>query len=253
MATAANYPIESVDNAVRILLMLRHRRSLRAARVADELGVARSTAYRMLTTLQARDMLRQDAVSKEFGPGPALVELGIAVIGAADLKAEARPTLERLAERTGETVHLCALEGAHTLFLDGVEGGHVIRAGLRIGQRLPAHSTSAGKVLLAALDPAEILQRFPKAKLTGGTERALKTRRALEVELDEVRQRGIALNLSESESDLNAVSVAIRDSRGVARGALTISGPAYRLPVERISELTADLLSGEREIAARLG
>ncbi|MFB8003720.1 IclR family transcriptional regulator [Nocardia sp. NPDC056000] len=253
MAVAAGYPIESVDTAIRILLMLKDEPELRIAAVARELGVARSTAHRMLTTLQARDMLRQDPATKAFGAGPALVELGIAVMGAADLKAAARPILEQLAERTGETVHLVTLEGTELVFVDGVEGKQVIRAGLRTGHRTPAHTTGAGKALLAVLDSTELRRRYPTARLTGGTDDAVHTRRALETDLDEVRTRGYGINHAESESGLTALGAVIHDTRGGVRGALSLSGPSFRIPAAKIDELATELRWAVEELTTRLG
>lgn len=229
MSAPASYPIESVDNAARILLMLLETRDLRTASVARELGVARSTAHRMLTTLQARGLLRQDPATKGYGPGPGLVELGMAVMGAVDLRAEMRPVLEKLAAETGETAHLLTLEGTEVLFLDGVEGKHVIRASARSGQRTLAHISAAGKALLAELGTDEVDRRFPATRLRGGSANALSSRSALHAALELVRERGYATNLSESEPDLHAVAVVIRDRTGTARGALSVSGPASRL------------------------
>lgn len=135
MSSPAAYPIESVDNAAQILLMLRKMPELRVSNVAQQLGVARSTAHRMLTTLQARELLRQDPVTKAYLAGSALVDISLVVIGAADLRIDARAELERLADATSETVHLLVLQGTEIVFIDGIEGRHAIRAAVRSGQR----------------------------------------------------------------------------------------------------------------------
>ncbi|MEV6060816.1 IclR family transcriptional regulator [Nocardia asteroides] len=251
MSAPASYPIESVDNAARILLMLMETRSLRTANVARELGVARSTAHRMLTTLQARGLLRQDPATKSYGPGTGLMELGMAVIGAVDLRAEMRPLLEKLASETGETAHLLVLEGTDVVFLDGVEGKHVIRAAARSGQRAAAHISAAGKALLAQLDSDELARRFPAARLRGGTAQALTSRSALFGELERVREHGYATNLSESEPDLHAVAVAVRDRHGNPRCAVSVSGPASRLGSD-LSGLGAEVQKIVTALSGRL-
>ncbi|MEU4895665.1 IclR family transcriptional regulator [Streptomyces sp. NPDC044780] len=252
MAVPAAYPVESIDNAARILLMLVDNPSLRVADVSAELGVARSTAHRMLTTLQARDLLRQDARTKGYGPGPALARLGIAVMGAVALRDEARPVLEKLVEDTSETAHLLVLEGTETVFVEGVESQQVIRAGMRIGQRGPAHASAAGKVLLAELSREELRRRYPSARLRGGTERAVSTRRALEAELEKVRETGYATNMEESESDLCAVAAPVRNRQGVACGALSVSGPARRADA-KLALLSGAVVAAATELGARLG
>src|ERR1700677_787195 len=252
VSVPASYPIESVGTAAQVLLMLRDRPSLRVATVSQELGVARSTAHRMLTTLQDAGLLRQDETSKEYGAGPALVQLAVAVIGATDIRAEAKLALERLASVTGETAHLLTLEGAETVFLDGVEGRHIIRAASRIGQRGAAHASAAGKTLLASLTPEELRARYPTPRLRGGTERAPRTRSELEEVLEQVRQQGYATNFSESEPDLTAVAAAIPDPSGTSRFALSVSGPAQRLGSD-LSAIVAEVRRQADLLGGRLG
>lgn len=252
MTVTASYPIESVSTAAQILLMLRDHRTLRVAKVAQHLGVARSTAHRMLTTLQDTGLLRQDEVSKEYLAGPALVELGMAVIGATDIRTQARPVIESLAGATGETVHLLVLEGTETVFLDGVEGRHVIRAALRVGSRGPAHASAAGKALLSCLPAEELRARYPGSRLSGGTDRAPKTRHKLEEILAEVRRRGYASNFSESEPGLTAVAAAVPSRNGLSRFALSVSGPADRLGSD-VTALGAEVVRHAELLGARLG
>lgn len=241
MASPANYPIESVENAARVLLMLREKSALRVADVATDLGIARSSAHRMLTTLQGQGLLRQDPSTRGYSAGPQLVEIGAAVIGATDLRSELRPTLERLAHEIGETVHLIILDGSSIVFLDGVEGRFAIRAAERTGDRAPAHASAAGKALLATLTPEQLRERLPAGRLRGGTDEAIVSRRSLDEELETVREKGYALNLGESELGLHAVAVAVRDASGDARAAISISGPSVRLSATKLSEHAATL------------
>jgi DNA-binding IclR family transcriptional regulator len=252
VAVSAAYPVESIDNAARILLMLVDQPSLRVADVSAELAVARSTAHRMLTTLQARDLLRQDAQTKRYGPGPALARLGIAVMGAVSLRDEARLLLEKLVEDTSETAHLLVLEGTETVFVEGVESQQVIRAGLRTGQRGQAHASAAGKALLAELSREELRRRYPGTRLRGGTERAVSTRGALESELAKVRETGYAINMEESERDLCAVAATVRNRQGVACGALSVSGPARRA-ADKLPLLSGAVIAAATELGTRLG
>ncbi len=228
MNAPASYPIESVDNAATILLMLRAGSGVRVGQVATELSVARSTAHRLLTTLQARGLLRQNPATKVYKHGPALVELGLAVMASADLRLDARPLLESIAEHTGETTHLLILEGTETVFIDGVEGRHVIRSALRIGHRGPAQASAAGKVLLADLSPEELARRFPANRISGGTTSAVQSRQALRTALERTREDGYGVNDGESEPDLYAVSVGLRDRGGALHGAISVSGPRGR-------------------------
>lgn len=250
---AASYPIESVENAARVLLMLRGKRVLRVAEVAVDLGIARSSAHRMLTTLQSQGLLRQDPATRGYAAGPQLVQIGVAVIGATDLRVEARPTLERLSHDIGETVHLVVLDGTSIVFLDGVEGPHAIRAAARTGDRAPAHPSAAGKVLLAGLGLEELRERYPSGRLVGGTSEAVGTRKALEEVLDAVRTRGYATNIGESEVGLHAIAAPVRSSAGTVRAAVSVSGPSARLTEELLAEHVSSLLEATSRLGSALG
>ena len=246
-STTLPYAVESVINAARILLMLRSASELHVGAVAEELGVARSTAHRLLTTLQSQGLLFQPGARRAYAPGPALVELGARVVGAMDLREQARPVLEQLTQETGETTHLLILRGDEVVFVDGVEGRHAIRAATRVGAFELAHVSAAGKVLLAELSPEELHRRYPDEKLHGGTDGALATRSALEAELSRTREQGYAVNHSESEVGLCAVSAPIRDVSGTAIGAVSVSGPAGRV-ADHVAEIARSL---QAHLAAR--
>ncbi|MPZ89588.1 MAG: helix-turn-helix domain-containing protein, partial [Nitriliruptorales bacterium] len=203
------YPIESVGNALQVLLLLRSRSQLRVAECAREVGVARSTAHRLLAMLDYYGFVRRDPDTRAYRAGPALLALGLSAVHSLDIRRQARPHMERLAESVGETVNLMVLEGGHVRFVDGVESPRALRVGSRIGLLRPAHCTSAGKAMLATLPPDEVRELYPDERLTTLTERSIATRSALEAELATVRERGYALNVQESNHELIAVGVAI--------------------------------------------
>jgi len=242
------YAIEAVENAAKTLLMLRTRSAIRAVDVSAELGVARSTAHRMVSTLAHVGLLQRNLADKTYTAGSALVELGMAVTDAIDVRPVVQPLLTQLAFETGETTHFLVLEQDEVLFTSVAQGTHVIRAASRVGSRLPAHTTSAGKCLLAALSSDELLALFPPGRtLEGGTDRAIHDRGLLMDELAKVSEQGWAVNRSESEPGLYGVSVPVRGRNGRVLGAITISGPAERLEpltqqlVERLQSAVAGL------------
>lgn len=244
---ATPYAVESVINAAQILLMLRKSRELQVGQVADDLGVARSTAHRLLRTLQSQNLLFQAATRRPYTAGPALVEIAASVVGAVSLKDRARPRLEQLVQEVGETIHLLVMRDTEVIFIDGVEGRHAIRAATRIGERELAHVSAAGKMLLSELPEEEIDRRYPDEVLTGGTDSALHTKVALKTELVKVRERGYALNLSESEAGLCAIAVAVRDQSDRVIGAISVSGPSMRL-VDRVDKVATQLRDAVADI-----
>src|SRR3954447_20018320 len=150
----------SVDNALVLLQLIGDRQALRVAEAAELLGVARSTAHRLLGALRRRGFVLQDKPNGAYRPGPVLNEIGLAAIGRIDLRVVARPVLEELSEQTQETVSLSLLEGRNVRFVDGVESPRSVRVGNRTGLVLPAHCTAAGKAILAALPEIELIRRY---------------------------------------------------------------------------------------------
>ena len=248
--SAPAYPLSSVDNALRLLTLLHVRGSLRVAEAAAELGVAASTAHRLLAMLRARGFAEQDG-SRAYRPGPALV--GLASVGSPrpDLSTAAHGPLAALARTTGETTHLVVLEGNGVRFVDGVDGEQPLRVGSRVGVLLPAHATSGGKALLAELAPEE-LRALYAAGLPTTRAGAVRDLAALRRELGRVRRQGFALNLEESERGVNAVGTCVRSASGAAVAAAVVAAPAARCGRRELLELTVPLLETARKVSASL-
>lgn len=246
------YAIESVDNALRLLLQLKEEDSLGVSDAGALLGVAPSTAHRLLSTLQYRGFAAQDEDTRTYRAGPALIEVGLKAVRDMSLRRAARTAIENLAAKLNETVHLLVREGPGVRFVDGVESSRTLRVTSRIGLLLPAHCTAGGKVLLADLDGDELRQLYPKTRLAGLTPRSIIRRSELERELAAARQDGHATNLGESEEDLSAVAAAIRDSRGRARAAIAVAVPASRATPARLEEIAPEVKGAAAEVSAML-
>jgi IclR family transcriptional regulator, acetate operon repressor len=238
------YPIESVDRALSLLLALEQTDRLSVAEASRLLEVSRSTAHRLLNMLQYRGFVRQDPRTRSYTGGPALIRIGLAAVNQLDVRAVARPILERIVADVDETAHVEVLQGADTMFLDCIESTKVIRAGARTGTTLPAHLTAGGKALLATLDHAELRSLLGRKALRGLTPSSITSFDELERELEEVRKRGYAINDRESEADLRAVAALIPSPDGPLSmdAAISVSGPASRLDDKRLDEIARVLL-----------
>ena len=246
---APAYPIESVNNALKLILLFRDRESVKVAEASEVLGVARSTAHRMLQMLQYHAFVRQDPRSKSYVPGSALMEVGLAVIRAMDIRGVARPFLERLASEFDETVHLVVHEQPNVRFLDCVESTRAVRVSSRVGMTLPAHVTSVGKSILATMTDDEVKKLYPDPKLDAQTSHSLKTRAALLKELAAIRKAGYATSREESEDDVGSVGVALRGSSGDVVGAMSVAAPMNRISIERAEIMAASLLEAVDQMA----
>jgi DNA-binding IclR family transcriptional regulator len=247
------YPIASVDSALRLLLLLRTQTSLRVAEAGEHLGVGRSTAHRLLAMLQYHGFVQQDAVTRAYLAGPVLLEIGLAAVRELDVREQVHDHLVELRDALGETSHLIVLQGRECLFLDSVESDRVLRTASRVGVVLPAHASSGGKVLLAALSNEDLRARYPAGRLPKVTARTIATRAELERELDAVRERGYAVNLGESEEEISALAAPISDGEGRVRAALAISAPASRLGAGDVEAAAAQLVTIAGRASETLG
>lgn len=238
---ASTYPIESVANALKLLLLFRDRPAIRVADAGRYLGVARSTAHRLLAMLAQFGFAVQDPKTRAYHAGPALVAIGSSVTANDDIRSAARPHMEALVSTFGETVHVCTLRGGDIAFLSSVESSKALRVGDRSGTVLPAYATSAGKALLAILGDAAVRERFPDEMLPALTRKTIRTRTALLRELQNVRERGFAINNAESEAGITALGCAIYNRAGEPRGALVMSMPEARFRAADLTRIAAAL------------
>jgi DNA-binding IclR family transcriptional regulator len=245
------YAIESVSNALRTLLYLRDADEVRVSELATYLGVAASTAHRLLATLRANDFVEQvpgrrayrlTSLLSTFSGGPPDRET-LARIG--------RPALVQLCRETDETANLLVLEGADARFIDGVESTRTLRVAPRTGDLLPAHGTAGGKAMLAML-PADQVRALLGARLRKMTMHTVLSRAALEKDLAVVRARGYATNVNESVLDVGGVGVPVMDRFDRCVAAITVSGPSSRLNEETASSLLPYLQAAAARMASQL-
>ncbi|MBQ0855539.1 IclR family transcriptional regulator [Streptomyces sp. BH-SS-21] len=203
------YPIASVENTLRILLLLGERDRLSLADVAAELDIARSSAHRLMAMLTYYDFVRQDSASRAFRPGAALVDVGLSAVRALDIRALARPVLTELAASTEMTAHLALPRGRDILYVDGVESRRTIRAALRTGDTLPAHVTGVGKALLATLSDDQLRQMYRDAPPQAVTDKSVSSVEALIKEAHKARKAGYGVNRGESEPGVLSLGVAV--------------------------------------------
>lgn len=241
--------LESVDNALRLLVLLKNRDRLGVSDVATELGVAPSTAYRLLATLKYRHFVVQDG-DRMYSRGPALAKIG-GRPEARDLKATVLPYLDALRQEVNETVHLVVRQGRQVRFLASVECSQALRVTSRAGLVLPAHLTSGGKALLAELSPSAFDRLYSITNLAK-IEMDVSRLEQLRLDLDSVRKRGYGVNRGESERGIVAVGMAIHGPDGEAIGAVSVSLPTARFATQRLRELVAALRSTRAGIEQEL-
>ncbi|HTY32223.1 IclR family transcriptional regulator [Mycobacterium sp.] len=250
---APQYPIESVDNALKLLLLLGERSEIRLSEATRYLGVAPSTAHRLLAMLAYRGFVRQDPVSRVYLPGPSLTGVAFAIFGRLDIQRSATPVMRGLSEQLRESIHVGMLDGANVRFVAAVEGPAAVRVASRLGRTMPAHCTSTGKVMLAQLAETELHQLFPEEELERVTSHSIGSRTELKTELFRIRERGYAVNREESEEGVASVAVPIPTRAPGLRLALNAAAPQNRLDSAKCPAVAAALVKAAKEIGDQLG
>lgn len=243
--------IRSVVHALTVVDQVMAAGGVRVREVAEDLGIAPSSAHRLLSTLASRDYVVQDPHSRIYRPGAKLLGLTGGTVGTREIRHAAHRPMESLAVATGESISLSVLVRAEVEFVDGVESAHILRASPRIGARLPAYSTAGGRVLLAELGPEDISGMFaPRLKKMTG--RTVDTVPELAGMLARIRQSGYAVSRGESTEGISAVAVPLRLAGGRAVAGLAVVAPTERLPDTGLSVIIEQLLQAAQDTVAAL-
>ena len=220
--------------------------------LARRLGLHKSTASRLLATLERRGLVEQDDETGKYRLGLVVIRLAERAERTLDLRGLALPELERLARLTHETVGLGVIDGDQLLTVAQVDGPNLIAVGDWTGRSTPLHCVASGKVLMASLAEREVV-RIVKRGLARYTERTIVDLEPLLEELARIRRRGYATAIGEYELGLNAVAAPVHDARGQVIAAVDIWGPTFRLTPRRVPELAAQVREAASAISVRLG
>jgi IclR family KDG regulon transcriptional repressor len=282
----SEYAIQTVTNALRMLEVFHSESEMGVSDLARELGLHKNNAFRLLATLELAGYIQQTPSTELYHLGPRCLELGHAFARSHTLMNQARPILEELARDVGETAHLGVLSGDQVVHLDGVLPNQLVLTGLRVGNRLDAHCTAMGKVLLAGriarargqagykegheddLDEHTFdadngdehnLDKDQGEALLGGqlarhTPATLADPAKLMDDLRVVQLRGYATDLEEFAVGLRCVAAPVRDASASVVAALSLSGPSGRLDEEVLHGVMAEAVStAANRLSAELG
>ncbi|PXY24524.1 hypothetical protein BA062_26910 [Prauserella flavalba] len=211
--------------------MFRDRQQVRLSDVSSELGVAHSTAHRLLAMLTHYDFVRHPGGHGAYTAGPALLEIGYGAVRSLDLRSLAQPFLHQLARTLDETVQLAQLEGGHIRYIAGVESSQPLRVADRTGQLFPAHQTATGKAILAGLTADQLRAALTGATLAKDEEIPEIDLEDLEHQLTAVRSSGYAFN--HRDDGVISLATEVRNQRGFTVAAINASAPENRMPPER--------------------
>ena len=225
--------VESLARGLDVLRCFdQHHREMSLAEVATATGLARPTARRLLLTLEELGYVRcQDGA---FSLTPKVITLGTAYVASLGLWDIARPHLQKLVRRTGESSSMAQLDGSDIVYVARVSVPKIIALRVDIGTLFPAQQTSQGKVLLAALRPEQLDAVLAVPSRSGLPPFIGRTRSELDEELVRVRARGWALADEELAPGVRSVAVPVRDAAGTVRAAMNVSVHAAETTTEKL-------------------
>jgi DNA-binding IclR family transcriptional regulator len=249
-----SYTINSLDRALRILMILGERGvPMRVSDISRKLGIDKSTAYRIISTLRARGFVEQESDTRKYTLGLNVLEVAALKLRSIKLVPVAKPFLEELMLRTKEAVHLAVLAEGEVMYVDSEQCSGPFNVSTVVGGRAPLHSSAVGKALLAPR-PVEEVNRIVAIKgLTRFTDRTIISTEELHEHLAGVRKRGWGIDDEETHMGVRCLASAIFDHRGGVVASVGVSGPIQRITQERISFLGQLVKEAAAKISRRLG
>lgn len=246
--------VQSVERALTLLEALgQDEEGLRLTDLARQCGLSVSTTHRLLTTLQKRRFVEFDRNDGHWQVGRQAFSVGSAFIRHRNFIAVAIPYLKELRDRTRETANLGVLEEGEIVTLAQVESREIMRATSRVGGRAPVYATGMGKAILASFPDEAIAGYVPETNWKKLTDKTLANEDALLAELGRVRQAGYAIDDEEFVAGLRCVAATVFDQAGEALFAISISGLASRVSVERVPNVGELVVSTAQAITRALG
>jgi IclR family transcriptional regulator, pca regulon regulatory protein len=244
--------VQSLDRGLAVIRAFGpDRERLSLSEVARATGLTRAAARRFLLTLVKLGYVRSDG--REFSLRPKVLELGYAYLSGLALPDVAEPHLEELSARLHESSSISVLDGHHIVYVARVPTKRIMTVAISVGTRFPAYAASMGRVLLAALSPAELDTYLAEAAFEAFTERTVTDPERLREVIAEVRRDGYSIVDQELEEGLRAIAAPIHDSSGAVTAAVNVSAHASRMgPDTMRAQLLPALLETARNIEADL-
>jgi DNA-binding IclR family transcriptional regulator len=241
--------IHSVLKALDIIDCLSvEKEPLSAREVARRCDLSRPTAYRLLISLANKNFVVSPREG-HFTLSPKFLSISKNLLDRYDLIEIAKPYMDQLSQFSGETVHLTILDGVEMLYIGKVDSSQSIRMHSSTGTRNPVYSTATGKAVLASLPLSELQQVIRQIQFTSRTAKTITTQEELIEALEIIRHQKYAIDDLENEEGIRCVAAPVFDHSGTVIGGLSISGPAYRLEMDRLVELSKHVITAADTIS----
>ena len=244
--------IQSLDRGIQALIYLSKRRAAGVTEVAEELGINKSTAFRILETLMESNMVAQDKAMSKYKLGPGILRLSSRLIKNLNIISLAKPLIVKLVETTGESAHLCMLSNDSAIIIEQAMSGSRLAVHAKVGSEEPVYCSSVGKCLLAFADEQKRENIISKIKFEKYTKNTITGVSELRRELEKIEAQGYAVDNEEISEDILCVAAPVHDISGTAVYSLGISGPKTRTK-DKIGELADDVVRAAQKLSEQLG
>jgi IclR family KDG regulon transcriptional repressor len=251
----SEYIIQAVDHALDLLEQFHDEvDELGVTELSKRLKLHKNNVFRLLATLESRGYIEQNRVTENYRLGLKTLELGQTFIKQMGLLRQSRPVLESLVKECNETTYVAILKDFHIVYLDVVETDLTVRVVPRVGSRLPAYCTAAGKIQLAYMTDEELDNYLPTKELKRFTPKTITDRDQFKNHLKKIAEQGYAIDNEELDIGVCCVGAPIRDYTRRIIGAISVSGPSMRFSPERMEkELIPLVLKAGEDISTKLG
>jgi len=245
--------LSSVKNALRVLNCFTIDQPKKGVgELALELGLAKSTVSRLMTTLASEGFVVRDSNSRKYRLGISILALSGIIMSNLEITKEAGPVVNKLVNELGETAHLAILDETDTIYVHKEECSHAVRILTYLGKRNPAYCTSSGKVLLAYSDESTINKVIDKGFIKY-TNKTIDTKSKLLSEIKKVQERGYAYSKDEILEGVTSIAAPVRDYTGKVVAAITVVGHNQRINSDKIPVFAKKIIDASKEASERLG
>jgi len=247
--------IKSIIKSLDLLELLSdNMKEMGITEISKDLHMGISTVYRILTTLKYRGYVIQNQHTLKYTLGIQSFILGSKVQSATNLVDLVTPFLQKLSQKTNESINFSILEDREAVCLSKIESPEVLRTDIKIGARLPAHCTSVGKALLAFLPERKLTMIYGEdnIKLHTPTPNSISSVMELKKCLKKIKKDGYATDKEEFKTGINCLGVPILNNEGISIAGISVTGPSSRFNLSEIKKLKNTLINISRDISHQL-
>lgn len=240
----------SVAKAAAIINYLADQEGSRSlSQISSALGYPVSTTYRLAASLKAERFVEQDPLTKKYGIGLRLFEIGLSNNYYKLLAKRAGPVLQEVAEKTGESANLAVLAEGQIVYIAQRHSRQIMKTFVQLGKRSPVHCTGVGKVLISELPQEEVERIVEKNGLEKHTSNTITTLAKLLKELEKVREQQFAIDKEEREEGVFCIAAPVYGSKKKIIAAISISGPTGRINGKKIADLASLLQESAHKLS----